>query len=333
MPADIGIDLGTASVLVYVRGRGVVLREPSVVAVEKETGKVMGIGEDAQEMTGRTPDHIVPVRPLQHGVISDYAAAERMIQYFIRKAVGRRTVRKPLITVSVPCSVTRVERRTVEDAMTAAGARDVILVEEPVAAAIGAGIDVTKPYGNIIVDIGGGTTDVAVVAMGGTVVSASVKAAGDAFDQEILRCMRVKHNLLIGERTAEELKIGIGCCYPLAENLSMEVNGRNLITGLPKTQIVTSSEILEALKEPAQEIVETVIRVLDRTPPELASDIADRGIVLTGGGAGLRGMTALLQKHTGINTMAAANPAECVVIGTGKYAQLQERMRKAYDQK
>ena len=324
MPTDIGIDPGTDSVLVYVRGKGVVLKEPGIAAVEKESGKVAAIGRSAQELLVRAPDSIVGVRPFAHGEIADYSIAEKMLRYFIRKAGGRRTVRKPVITVAVPGGAGKAVRKTLEEAVLQAGAREVLLVEGPVAAAIGAGIDVTKPYGNILVDIGGGTTDVAVVSMGGTVVSTSLSIAGNDFDQAILRHMRRAHNLLIGERTAEEIKMQIGCCYPMAENLSMEVHGRSLLTGMPKTMRVTSAETLEALREPALRIAETVSGVLERTPSELASDITDRGIVLTGGGAMLRGMASLLQSRIGINTMIAQNPTECVVIGTGKYAQMKK---------
>ena len=320
---DIGIDLGTASVLVYIKGKGVVLKEPSVVAYDRDTNRVKAIGEEARLMIGRTPGNIVAVRPLRHGVISDYKVTEKMISYFIQKAVGRKTYKKPRISVCVPSGATEVEIRAVKDATFAAGARDVDIIEEPIAAAIGAGIDIFKPCGNMIVDIGGGTTDIAIISLGGTVESDSIKIAGDDFDEAIVRYMRKKHNILIGDRTAEELKIQIGSCYPLSQQLKMEVRGRNLVTGLPNNIEVTSEEICEALKEPAAQIVEAVHGVLEKTPPELASDIADRGIVLTGGGSMIRGLETLIQTRTGINTITAQDPMTCVAIGTGKYVELE----------
>ncbi len=325
MPAisssDIGIDLGTASILVYVRGKGVVLKEPSVVAFDRDTNKIQAIGEEARLMLGRTPGNIVAVRPLRQGVISDYTVTERMMKYFIQKAVGKKNLRKPIISVCVPSGVTEVEKKAVEDATFQAGARDVKIIEEPIAAAIGAGIDIAKPCGNMIVDIGGGTTDIAVISLGGTVVSTSIKIAGDDFDEAIVRYMRKKHNLLIGERTAEDIKIRVGTCYPLPEPITMDVRGRNLVTGLPKTVTVTSDETEEALREPTLQIVDAVHSVLEKTPPELAADVSDRGIVLTGGGSMLRGLENLLEAHTGINSMTADDPMTCVAIGTGKYVE------------
>ena len=321
LSTDIGIDLGTASILVYIKGRGVVLKEPSVVAFDRDTHEIKAIGEDARLMIGRTPGNIVAVRPLRQGVISDYTVTEKMMKYFIRKAMGKKTMRKPRICVCVPSQVTEVERKAVEDATYSAGAREVSIIEEPVAAAIGAGIDIAKPCGNMIVDIGGGTTDIAVISLGGTVVSASIKLAGDDFDDAIIRYMRKKHNLLIGERTAEDIKIRIGTCYQLPEVETMDVRGRNLVTGLPKTITVTSDETLEALRDPAMQIVDAVHSVLEKTPPELAADISDRGIVLTGGGALLRGLEDLLEEKTGINTVTAEEPMTAVAIGTGKYIE------------
>ena len=276
---DIGIDLGTASVLVFIKGKGVVLKEPSVVAVDRDTEKIKAVGEEARLMIGRTPENIVAVRPLKQGVISDYSITEQMIRYFIQKAIGKRSFKKPRICVCVPSGATEVEIKAVQDAAFQAGAREVFIVEEPVAAAIGAGIDISKPCGNMIVDIGGGTTDVAVISLGGTVVSTSIKVAGDDFDDAIVRYMRKKHNLLIGDRTAEEIKIGIGTCFNKSDNKKMEVRGRNLVTGLPKTIEITSEETEEALKDVSASIVEAVHRVLEQTPPELAADIAVRGIV------------------------------------------------------
>ena len=322
LSTDIGIDLGTASILVYIKGKGVVLKEPSVVAFDRDTGKVKAIGEEARLMIGRTPGNIIAVRPLRQGVISDYTVTEKMLKYFIKKAVGRKTLRKPRISVCIPSGATEVEKKAVEDATYSAGARDVQIIEEPVAAAIGAGIDISKPCGTMIVDIGGGTSDIAVISLGGTVVSTSVKVAGDDFDEAIVRFMRKKHNLLIGERTAEEIKINIGSAYKREELATMEVRGRNLVTGLPKTITITSDETLEALREPAMSIVDAVHNVLEKTPPELAADIFDRGIVMTGGGSLLNGLDTLIQEKTSINTTIADDPLTAVAIGTGKYIEL-----------
>lgn len=318
---DIGIDLGTASILVYVKGKGVVLKEPSVVAFDRDTNRIKAIGEEARLMLGRTPGNIVAVRPLRQGVISDYTVTEKMLKYFIQKAVGKQRFRKPLISICVPSGVTEVERKAVEDAAFQAGARDVKIIEEPIAAAIGAGIDIARPCGNMIVDIGGGTSDIAVISLGGTVVSTSIKIAGDDFDDAIVRYMRKKHNLLIGERTAEDIKIRIGSAFPRPEIESVDVRGRNLVTGLPKTITVTSQETEEALKDTTLQIVEAVHSVLEKTPPELAADIADRGIVLTGGGSLLYGLEELIESKTGITTMTAEEPMTAVAIGTGKYVE------------
>ncbi len=318
---DIGIDLGTASILVYVRGKGVVLKEPSVVAFDRDTNKIKAIGEDARLMLGRTPGNIVAVRPLRQGVISDYTVTEKMMKYFIQKAIGKKTFRKPRIAVCVPSGVTEVEKKAVEDATYQAGAREVCIIEEPIAAAIGAGIDISKPCGNMIVDIGGGTSDIAVISLGGTVVSASIKVAGDDFDEAIVRHMRKKHNLLIGERTAEDIKIKIGCAFKLPEVEYMDVRGRDLVTGLPKTVKVSSEDAEEALREITSQVVDTIHSVLEKTPPELAADIADKGIVLTGGGSLLRGLEELVYSRTGINTMTAEDPMTAVAVGTGKYVE------------
>ena len=325
--SDIGIDLGTASILVYVKGKGVVLKEPSVVAYDRDTEQIMAIGEEARLMLGRTPGNIVAVRPLRQGVISDYKTTEKMLKYFIQKAVGKSFFgRRPRISVCVPSGVTDVEKRAVEDATYQAGARDVYIIEEPVAAAIGAGIDISRPCGNMIVDIGGGTSDIAVISLDGVVVSSSIKVAGDDFDDAIVRFMRKRHNLLIGERSAEEIKINIGTCYKRPDNISMDIRGRNLVTGLPKTVTVSSDETEEALREVTSQIVDAVHSVLERTPPELAADIADRGIVLTGGGALLHGLEDLIEENTGITTMTAEEPLTAVAIGTGKYIEfLSER--------
>ena len=319
--SDIGIDLGTANVLVYIKGKGVVLREPSVVAFDRDTNKIKAIGEDARLMLGRTPGNIVAVRPLRQGVISDYTVTEKMLRYFIQKSCGKSRFRKPRISVCVPSGVTEVEKKAVEDATYEAGAREVAIIEEPIAAAIGAGIDISKPCGNMIVDIGGGTADIAVISLGGTVVSTSIKVAGDNFDDAIVRYKRKTHNLLIGERTAEEIKIKIGSAYQRPEVVTMDVRGRNLVTGLPKTITVTSDETLEALKEITSQIVEAVHSVLEKTPPELAADVSDRGIVLTGGGSLLYGLEELIEEKTGITTMTAEEPMTAVAVGTGKFVE------------
>ncbi|MCQ2415785.1 MAG: rod shape-determining protein [Lachnospiraceae bacterium] len=321
MGNDLGIDLGTASILVYIKGKGVVLKEPSVVAVDRDSGNVITYGEDARLMLGRTPGNLKAVRPLKQGVISDYTLTEKMLKYFIDKAIGKRTLRKPRVAVCIPSGATEVEKKAVEDATYQAGAREVIIIEEPVAAAIGAGIDISKPCGNIVVDIGGGTSDIAVISLGGPVVSESVKTAGDDFDEAIIRFMRKKHNLLIGERTAEDIKAGVGCVYKRPENLVMEVRGRNLVTGLPKTVQVTSDETMDALIEPANQIINALHSVLERTPPELAADIYERGIILTGGGAMLYGLDQLIEEKTGINTYVADDPLSAVAIGTGKFIE------------
>ena len=316
---DIGIDLGTASVLVYIRGKGVVLKEPSVVAFDRDTIKIMAIGEEARLMLGRTPGNVVAIRPMRQGVISNYTVTEKMLKHFIQKAVGKRTFRKPRVCVGVPSAASEVERKAVEDAAYQAGARDVKIIEEPIAAAIGAGIDITKPCGNMVVDIGGGTSDIAVISLGGPVESTSIKVAGDDFDDAIVRYMRKKHNLLIGEPTAEDLKIHIGCVFRKPEVDYMDIRGRNLLTGLPVTVKVSSEETEEALREVTAQIIEAIHGVLERTPPELAADIASRGIVLTGGGAMLRGLEELITEKTGINTMTAEDPMTAVAAGTGKY--------------
>ena len=326
--SDIGIDLGTANVLVYIKGKGVVLKEPSVVAIDRDTDTIRAIGEEARLMIGRTPGNIVAVRPLRQGVISNYSVTEQMIKYFIQKAVGKRSYKKPRISICVPSGATEVETKAVEDASFQAGAREVFIVEEPLAAAIGAGIDISKPCGNMVVDIGGGTTDIAVISLGATVESTSVKVAGDDFDDAIVRYMRKKHNLLVGERTAEEIKIGIGTCFKKTEVKKMEVRGRNLVTGLPKIIEVTSEEVEEALREATTQIVEAIHGVLENTPPELSADIAVRGIVLTGGGCLLDGLEELIESKTGINTMTAEDPMTAVAIGTGRYLEVMDEMNQ-----
>ena len=318
---NIGIDLGTATVLVYIKGQGIVIREPSVVAIDKDTNTILAVGEEARRMLGRTPGNIVAIRPLREGVISNYEVTEKMLQYFIEKAMGKRSFVKPTIAVCVPSSVTEVEKRAVEDATRQAGARSVHIIEEPIAAAIGSGIDISRACGSMVVDIGGGTTDIAVISLGGTVVSYSLKIAGDNFDDAIIRYIRKKHNVLIGERTAEDLKIKIGTAFERTIPVSMDVRGRNLITGLPKNFTVTSDEMLEALQESVAAIAEAVHGVLEKTPPELAADIYERGIVMTGGGSLLYGLDKLIQSRTGIHAMVAEDAVSCVAIGTGRYIE------------
>ena len=322
---DIGIDLGTANILIYLKGKGVILDEPSVVAYDKETNRIKAIGDEAKEMLGRTPGNVVAVRPLEGGVISDYAITEKMLKFFIEKAIGRHRFFKPVVSVCVPCGCTEVEKKAVEDATYSAGAKYVEIIEEPIAAAIGAGIDISKPCGNMIVDIGGGTTDIAVISLGGTVFSTSIKVAGSAFDEAIAKYMRRTYNMIIGDRTAEEIKMKIGSCFRRAESLSMDVKGRNLVTGLPKTVTITSEETEEALLEPINQIVDAVHSAFENTPPELAADIADRGIVLTGGAALLNGLEELMEEKTGIVAMIAEDARRCVAIGTGRYVEVLSR--------
>ena len=318
---DVGVDLGTANTLVYMKGKGIIMREPSVVAVDTKTDEVRCVGAEAKAVIGRTPGSIVAVRPLKDGVIADFDITANMLENFLKKACGNSMFSRPRVVICIPSGVTEVERRAVREATLKAGARQVSVIEEPMAAAIGAGLPISEPTCSMIVDIGGGTSDIAVISLGGTVVSASIKIAGDDFDEAIVRYMRKKHNLLIGERTAEDLKIKIGSCYKRAEVDYMDVRGRNLVTGLPKTVKVSSEETEEALRETTAQIVETIHSVLEKTPPELAADIADRGIVLTGGGSLLRGLEDLISAKTGINTMTAEDPMTAVAIGTGKYVE------------
>ena len=321
MSADLGIDLGTSSILVYTKGKGIVLKA-SVVAYDKDADRIRAYGEEARQMIGRTPGNITAIRPIRQGVISDYMITEKMLKYFIQKAMGRKSFRKPRISICVPSGVTQVERRAVEEATYQAGAREVSIIEEPVAAAIGAGIDITRPFGNMIVDVGGGTTNVAVISLGGEVLSASVRVAGNTFDEAIVHYVRKQHNLFIGEQTAEAVKIQIGSAFPKPQTVTMNIKGRNVITGLPKSVTLTSEEIREALQDAVNTIVETVHGILEKTPPELASDIAERGIVLTGGGSLLNGLEDIIEQRTGIQTMTAENPACCVAVGTGLYAEV-----------
>ena len=334
---DIGIDLGTASVLVYVKGMGIVLQEPSVVAIDTSTNKVLAVGEEAQRMLGRTPGNIVAIRPLKDGVISDYDVTEKMLKHFIEKVtggVGLFRFFKPQIIVCVPSGVTEVEKRAVIDATMEAGARDVFLIEEPIAAAIGAGIEISQPNGSMVVDIGGGTSDVAVISLGGIVVSTSIKIAGDKFDEAIVKYMRKKHSILIGERTAEEIKINIGSAFPRDTEVTMDVRGRNLVSGLPETIKVSSEETLEALRESVAQIADAVHYVLEKTPPELSADISDKGILMTGGGSLLWGLDKLIAKRTGISVYIADDAISCVAKGTGEALNsikvLQRSTKKRY---
>ena len=315
---EVGIDLGTANVLVYIKGKGVVLNEPSVVAINSDTDEILAVGEEARLMLGRTPANIVAVRPLKDGVISDFEVTERMLRYFVKKACGSGRFFKPRIMVCVPSGVTEVEKRAVREAAAAAGGKETFLMEEPVAAAIGAGLDISEPDGKMVIDVGGGTTDIAVISLGGIVASTSVKMAGDKFDEAIIKYMRKNHKLYIGERTAQELKESIGTAFPREESVSMECRGRDLVSGLPKSVDVTSEEMMEALEEPLHVICEAVHNVLEITPPELAADISNTGIVLTGGGAYLHGLDKKIKDRTGIDVNIADDPKTCVAIGTGK---------------
>ena len=315
---DIGIDLGTASVLVYIKGKGVVLNEPSVVAIDKNTGRLLKVGAEAQAMLGRTPGNIVAIRPLRDGVISDYDMTERMLKEFIRKVTGGFHLFPPRIMVCVPSGITEVEERAVIDAGIQAGARKVYLIEEPVAAAIGAGIDISQPDGHMVVDIGGGTADIAVISLSGVVESASIKIAGDQLNEAVIKYMRRKHNLLVGERTAEEMKKRIGCVFPKEEEETMDVKGRCLLTGLPKVVTVSSTEMMDAFEEPVERIMEAIHSVLERTPPELVADISTNGIVMTGGGSLVSGFDKLVTARTGIHTVIAEDAISCVALGTGK---------------
>ena len=323
----IGIDLGTATVLVHVKGKGIVLREPSVVAIDRNTGEAVSVGEEARRMLGRTPGNIVAIRPLKDGVISDYSVTEKMLKYFIRKVCGKFII-APTIMVCVPSGVTEVEKKAVVDAATQAGAKKVYLIEEPIAAAIGAGMDINKPCGSMVVDMGGGTTDIAVISLGGAVVSTSIKVAGNKFDEYIIKYIKRKYNVILGDRTAEEIKINIGCVYPRMQKLEMEVRGRHLGTGLPVNLVVNSDDVLEALQEPAAQILEAVMSVLERTPPELSADISDRGIYMTGGGCLVYGLDKLIQQRTGINVMIAEESVSCVALGTGKALDNVEMLEK-----
>ncbi len=315
---DIGIDLGTTNILVYVKGKGIVIREPSVAVVEKETGKIVAIGEEARQMIGRTPGNILAVRPLQDGVIANYDVTETMLKFFIKKVCGNNRFFRPTVVICVPAGVTSVERRAVLEAAMEAGAKKVHLIEEPMAAAIGAGLNITEPSGSMVVDIGGGTSDIAVISLGGVVVSECLRIGGDKFDDAVIRYIKKMYNLMIGERTAEEIKINIGTAYPEGDQREMEIKGRDLVTGLPRNLAFTSTEAFHALSEPIMAIIDGVKSVLERTPPELAADIMDKGIVMTGGGSLLHGFDKIMSAETGIPVYLAEDPLTCVVMGAGK---------------
>ena len=318
---DMGMDLGTANCLIYVKDKGIVLREPSVVALDRDTGEVKAVGSKAKQMLGRTPANIVAVRPMKNGVIADFEVTQEMIRYFIRSVHTRKSLLRPRIVIGIPSDITGVERRAVEDAAKQAGAREVYLIEEPMASAMGADLPITEPHASMIVDIGGGTTEVAVISLGGMVVAKSIDIAGDEITDCIIQYFRKKYNLILGETTAEDVKINIGSVYPLEEEKTMEVKGRDQTQGLPRTMTVTSEEIRQALLEPVRAIVELVKSTLEETPPELAADLVDRGLVVAGGGSLLRGMTELIKKETDIPVHRAADPLSCVALGTGKYLE------------
>ncbi len=325
---DMAIDLGTANTLVYVRGKGVVLNEPSVVAIDKNGGSVLAVGLEAKRMIGRTPGNIVAIRPLRDGVIADFDVTERMLRYFIQRVHKRRFLARPRIVVGVPSGITGVEKRAVEEAAEQAGARSAYLIEEPMAAAIGADLPIYEPYGNMVVDIGGGTTEVAVISLGGIVASESIRIGGDELDEAIIAHMKKEHNLMLGERTSEELKIEIGSAYPLKQEEQAEIRGRDLVTGLPKTLVVSSQEIRMAIEEPVAMVIEAVKTTLDKTPPELSSDIIERGIVLAGGGALLRGLDERLRHETGMPVHLTEQPLTCVAIGTGRCLEEFDSLKK-----
>lgn len=325
---DIGIDLGTANTLVHVKGRGIVVREPSVVAINKKSNTILAVGDDAKNMIGRTPGDVVAIRPMKDGVIADFDVTQSMLRYFIKKAISTGFMSKPRVVICVPSGVTEVEKRAVEEATLQAGAKEAYLIEEPMAAAIGASLPVEEPSGSMIVDIGGGTSEVAVISLGGIVTSKSLRIAGDEFDEAIVHYVKKEYNLMIGERSAETIKMTIGAAYPKPKEEFMEVRGRDLITGLPKNLTISSAEIIEALKEPINAIVDSIKYTLEKTPPELASDIMDRGIMLAGGGALLSGLDKLIKEETGMPVSVAENPLDCVAIGAGKVLDEIETLKK-----
>ena len=328
MTKDMGIDLGTANTLVYIKGQGIVVREPSVVAIRDDSKEVLAVGEEAKRMIGRTPGNIVAIRPMKDGVIADFDVTQSMLSYFIQKAAAKKGVVSPRIAICVPFGVTEVEKRAIEEAARQAGAKDAYLIEEPMAAAIGAGLKVEEPEGNMVVDIGGGTTEIAVISLGGIVTAKSIRIGGDEFDESIVSYVKKEYNLMIGERTAEDVKISIGSTFKDDQETNMQIRGRDLISGLPKTVEICSTEVRGALKEPINSIVDAIKSTLEKTPPELASDIMENGIMLTGGGALLRGLDKLVKQETGMPVQIAENPLDCVALGTGKSVEDQEIFEK-----
>ena len=328
MTKDMGIDLGTANTLVYIKGQGIVVREPSVVAIRDDSKEVLAVGEEAKRMIGRTPGNIVAIRPMKDGVIADFDVTQSMLSYFIQKAAAKKGVVSPRIAICVPFGVTEVEKRAIEEAARTAGAKDAFLIEEPMAAAIGAGLRIEEPEGNMVVDIGGGTSEIAIISLGGIVTAKSIRLGGDELDEAIVNYVKKEYSLAIGERTAEDLKIRIGSAYKEGEEMEMEIRGRDLISGLPKTMQISSSEVRDALRDPVNSIVDGIKSTLEKTPPELASDIMENGIMLTGGGALLKGLDKLVKEETGMPVKIAENPLDCVAIGTGKSVEDQEIFEK-----
>ena len=328
MTKDMGIDLGTANTLVYIKGQGIVLREPSVVAIRDDSKDVLAVGEEAKRMIGRTPGNIVAIRPMKDGVIADFDVTQSMLSYFIQKAAAKKGVVSPRIAICVPFGVTEVEKRAIEEAARTAGAKDAFLIEEPMAAAIGAGLRIEEPEGNMVVDIGGGTSEIAIISLGGIVTAKSIRLGGDELDEAIVNYVKKEYSLMIGERTAEDVKIKIGSAYKEGDEVEMEIRGRDLITGLPKTMQISSSEVRDALRESVNSIVDGIKSTLEKTPPELASDIMENGIMLTGGGALLRGLDKLVKEETGMPVKIAENPLDCVAIGTGKSVEDAEIFEK-----
>ena len=328
MTKDMGIDLGTANTLVYIKGQGIVVREPSVVAIRDDSKEVLAVGEEAKRMIGRTPGNIVAIRPMKDGVIADFDVTQSMLSYFIQKAAAKKGVVSPRIAICVPFGVTEVEKRAIEEAARTAGAKDAFLIEEPMAAAIGAGLRIEEPEGNMVVDIGGGTSEIAIISLGGIVTAKSIRLGGDELDEAIVNYVKKEYSLMIGERTAEDVKIRIGSAYKEGEEMEMEIRGRDLISGLPKTMQISSSEVRDALRDPVNSIVDGIKSTLEKTPPELASDIMENGIMLTGGGALLKGLDKLVKEETGMPVKIAENPLDCVAIGTGNSVEDQEIFEK-----
>ena len=328
MTKDMGIDLGTANTLVYIKGQGIVVREPSVVAIRDDSKDVLAVGEEAKRMIGRTPGNIVAIRPMKDGVIADFDITQSMLSYFIQKAAAKKGVVSPRIAICVPFGVTEVEKRAIEEAARNAGAKDAFLIEEPMAAAIGAGLRIEEPEGNMVVDIGGGTSEIAIISLGGIVTAKSIRLGGDELDEAIVNYVKKEFSLMIGERTAEDVKIKIGSAYKEGDEIEMEIRGRDLISGLPKTMQISSSEVRDALRDPVNSIVDGIKSTLEKTPPELASDIMENGIMLTGGGALLKGLDKLVKEETGMPVKIAENPLDCVAIGTGKSVEDQEIFEK-----